>query len=165
MRRKNQDVMILVCMILIIIFDSSFVVRGLRGAVQIVKPTGDGGLEVIGKALEEVCDQVTEAMRQEGIENLAIISVVGPYHSGKSFLLNQLVGQQKGFVLGPSVEPQTRGLWIWSEPILLPEENKALLFLDTEGFYAKDVSEEYDAKIFAVATLLSSTIIYNSVKI
>mgnify|MGYP002714385969 CR=1 FL=1 len=37
--------------------------------------------------------------------------------------------------------------------------------LDTEGFAATNISENYDAKIFAVSTLLSSTLLYNSVKI
>lgn len=43
--------------------------------------------------------------------------------------------------------------------------NGWLLFLDTEGFAANNVSENYDAKIFAVSTLLSSQLLYNSVKI
>lgn len=33
------------------------------------------------------------------------------------------------------------------------------------GFAATNVSESYDAKVFAVATLLSSYLIYNSVKV
>ena len=37
--------------------------------------------------------------------------------------------------------------------------------MDTEGFAANNVSENYDAKIFAVSTLLSSQLLYNSVKI
>ena len=41
----------------------------------------------------------------------------------------------------------------------------SIIFLDTEGFAANNVSENYDAKIFAVATLLSSHLLYNSVKI
>lgn len=40
-----------------------------------------------------------------------------------------------------------------------------ILFFDTEGFAANNVSENYDAKIFAVSTLLSSKLLYNSVKI
>ena len=33
------------------------------------------------------------------------------------------------------------------------------------GFAANNISETYDAKIFSVATLLSSYLIYNSVKV
>ena len=41
----------------------------------------------------------------------------------------------------------------------------AVLFLDTEGFAASDTSADYDAKIFALAALLSSHLTYNSVRI
>ncbi len=33
------------------------------------------------------------------------------------------------------------------------------------GFAASNISESYDAKIFSVATLLSSYLLYNSVKV
>ena len=41
------------------------------------------------------------------------------------------------------------------------------LFLSSlcSGFAASNISETYDAKIFSVATLLSSYLIYNSVKV
>lgn len=39
------------------------------------------------------------------------------------------------------------------------------LSLPLEGFAASNISEVYDAKIFAVATILSSYLIYNSVKV
>jgi len=38
-------------------------------------------------------------------------------HSGKSFLLNQLYDRKQGFELGPTIDPQTRGIWTWSEPL------------------------------------------------
>lgn len=40
----------------------------------------------------------------------------GKYRTGKSFLLNCLLGRQSGFVVGPTVEPCTKGIWIWGEP-------------------------------------------------
>lgn len=47
--------------------------------------------------------------------SVAVIAVVGKYHSGKSFLLNQLMGKQEGFGIGPSVRPQTMGIWMWGK--------------------------------------------------
>lgn len=44
-------------------------------------------------------------------------------------------------------------------------QDVSLVFLDTEGFAANNVSENYDAKVFAVSTMLSSHLLYNSVKI
>ncbi len=46
---------------------------------------------------------------------VAVIAVVGKFHSGKSFLLNQLMGKQNGFGIGPSVRPQTMGIWMWGQ--------------------------------------------------
>lgn len=46
---------------------------------------------------------------------VAVIAVVGKFHSGKSFLLNQLMGKQEGFGIGPSVRPQTMGIWMWGK--------------------------------------------------
>lgn len=100
--------------------------------------------------------------------SVAVIAVVGKYHSGKSFLLNQLMGKQEGFGVGPSVRPQTMGIWMWGKPMEVKISHERILsvvFLDTEGFAASNISEAYDAKIFSVATLLSSYLIYNSVKI
>lgn len=37
--------------------------------------------------------------------------------------------------------------------------------MDSEGFFGRDISESYDAKIFSAATLLSSHLIYNSIKL
>jgi len=100
---------------------------------------------------------------------VAIVAVVGKFHSGKSFLMNQLMGKSAGFGIGPSVQPKTMGIWMWGQP-LVHQSGKTgskinLVFLDTEGFAANNVTENYDAKVFAVSTLLSSHLLYNSVKI
>jgi Guanylate-binding protein, N-terminal domain len=103
---------------------------------------------------------------------LVVVGCVGPARSGKSFLLNQLISgasHTEGFEVGPLVSPTTKGIWVLREPLLLREATltqpaRYLMLVDTEGFYARDVSEEYDAKIFSVATLLSSVLVYNSVK-
>ncbi|GAB6024572.1 hypothetical protein CHUAL_009723 [Chamberlinius hualienensis] len=102
---------------------------------------------------------------------VATVAVVGKFHSGKSFLLNQLMRKSSGFgfQIGPTVKPQTMGIWMWGKPLEIRVnstiEKLSVIFLDTEGFAANNISEHYDAKIFAVATLLSSYLIYNSVKI
>ncbi|KAI6661662.1 Guanylate-binding protein 1-like [Oopsacas minuta] len=98
---------------------------------------------------------------------VAVVAVVGPFHSGKSFLMNQLMGKSSGFGIGKYVDPKTMGIWMWGKPMLAPStgENISIVFLDTEGFSSRNVSELYDAKIFAVTSLLSSFLLYNSVKI
>lgn len=44
---------------------------------------------------------------------VATVSVVGKFHSGKSFLMNQLMGKSNGFGIGPTITPTTMGIWLW----------------------------------------------------
>jgi len=41
----------------------------------------------------------------------------------------------KGFAIGPTTMPCTKGIWIWSEPIDL-DRDTVLLIIDTEGLYS-----------------------------
>jgi hypothetical protein len=85
--------------------------------------------------------------------------------TGKSYLLNRLNGQQMGFDVGPSINPCTKGIYIWGVPkahVSSNGEKMTLLLLDTEGIGATDRDKTHDAKIFSLALLLSSYFIYNS---
>lgn len=96
---------------------------------------------------------------------VSIIAVIGPYRSGKSFLLNQLLGLScnEGFGVGHMRDTKTKGIWVWGEPLEV-EVNGVLtsvFFLDTEGFESIGKSTVYDDRIFALAAILSSVLIYN----
>lgn len=128
--------------------------------LQIVKPSDDHRRLIIDE------ENIKAIAKIKG--PVATVGVVGKFHSGKSFLMNQLMGKTQGFGIGPSVRPETMGIWMWGQPLkmtLSSGQQLSLIFLDTEGFAATNVSENYDAKIFAIATLISSHLIYNSVKI
>ena len=53
----------------------------------------------------------------------------------------------------------------FTDPLPPPLSLSLSLSLSLLGFAASNISEVYDAKIFAVATILSSYLIYNSVKV
>lgn len=93
-------------------------------------------------------------------EPLSIISVVGAYRTGKSYLLNELMslGCSEGFTVGHQRHTQTKGIWI------LPRRDvngTVRLFMDTEGFEGTGQAEVYDDRIFAFAALVSSVLVYN----
>ena len=96
---------------------------------------------------------------------IAVIAIAGLYRTGKSFLVNRIIGQQKGFQVGPTVEACTKGIWLWSEPIkgtTTQGEDVSLIVLDTEGLGGTDASDRHDSRVFALAVLLCSKLIYNS---
>ena len=49
---------------------------------------------------------------------IGVIAVAGQYRTGKSYLLNRmLLNRSDGFGVGPSINPCTKGLWVWGTPI------------------------------------------------
>ena len=98
---------------------------------------------------------------------IAILCIAGCYRTGKSFLMNQLIGatEAKKFKVDPSVNACTRGLWIYSEPITLEKEGEVfdIFVMDSEGLGGVDKNQNYDMKIFTLTVLLSSFLIFNQV--
>uniref|UniRef100_A0A2N9F6P7 GB1/RHD3-type G domain-containing protein n=1 Tax=Fagus sylvatica TaxID=28930 RepID=A0A2N9F6P7_FAGSY len=111
-------------------------------------------------------------LSREGLEAIerittpiAAVAVIGPYRSGKSFLLNQLLSLScyEGFGVGHMRDTKTKGIWVWGTPIELDIDGvrTSVFYLDTEGFESIGKSNVYDDRIFALATVMSSVLIYN----
>ena len=94
-------------------------------------------------------------------KKIAIVTVAGQYRTGKSFLLNRLIGRLNGFELGSTINPCTKGLWTWNKPLPVTDDVQAI-FLDTEGLSSFNRNVHVDMKIFALSLLMSSYFIFNS---
>ncbi|XP_034356734.1 guanylate-binding protein 1-like [Arvicanthis niloticus] len=93
---------------------------------------------------------------------LVVVAIVGLYRTGKSYLMNRLAGKTSGFSVGSTVQSQTKGIWMWCVPH--PKKlDHTLVLLDTEGLGDVEKGDnQNDCWIFALAILLSSTFVYNS---
>ncbi|KAI4836665.1 GTP-binding protein [Plasmodium brasilianum] len=96
--------------------------RKKRGkAIQIIKPNVNHTELIIIEENLEILKKVEKP--------IAIVSVLGDMHTGKSFLLNLLNEHvindisksdkniENGFKVGNDITASTYGIWIWSEPI------------------------------------------------
>ncbi|KAM7097873.1 guanylate-binding protein 6-like isoform 1-T3 [Molossus nigricans] len=110
-------------------------------------------LSVNQEALQ-ILDQISQPV--------VVVAIVGMYRTGKSYLMNQLAGQNHGFPLGSTVQSETKGIWMWCVPHPLNTDH-TLVLLDTEGLGDVEKGDpKNDSWIFALAVLLSSMFVYNS---
>uniref|UniRef100_G1QCX5 GB1/RHD3-type G domain-containing protein n=1 Tax=Myotis lucifugus TaxID=59463 RepID=G1QCX5_MYOLU len=93
---------------------------------------------------------------------VVVVAIAGVYRTGKSYLMNRLAGQNHGFPLGSTVRSETKGIWMWCVPHP-SKPNHTLVLLDTEGLGDVEKGDsKNDSWIFALAVLLSSMFVYNS---
>lgn len=74
------------------------------------------------------------------------------------------MGNMKTFPVGAKTSPETMGIWVCRTNFTASDGSEIWL-MDSEGFHSQMASEDYDAKIFTISTLLSSHLVYNTVKI
>ncbi|XP_066124697.1 guanylate-binding protein 6-like isoform X3 [Saccopteryx bilineata] len=95
-------------------------------------------------------------------QQVVVVAIVGLYRTGKSYLMNCLAREKKGFPLGSTVQSETKGIWMWCVPHP-SKPNHTLVLLDTEGLGDVEKGDpKNDSWIFALAVLLSSCFVYNS---
>lgn len=116
--------------------------------------------------------EAIEILAKDDNKTIGIISLVGKYRTGKSFLLNRvllnnnLTSKSFGFTVGPTIKPCTKGIWMWSKPIPIKNNHHDkefnVYFIDTEGLGAYDEEINHDSKVFLIAILLSSLFLLNT---
>lgn len=89
-----------------------------------------------------VSDEAVELLKNVK-DKIGVIAVAGKYRTGKSFLLNRIIlnkTDNNGFGVGPTINPCTKGLWIWNKPIEVESRNGEppykVFIIDSEGIGA-----------------------------
>ncbi|XP_043944547.1 guanylate-binding protein 1-like [Protopterus annectens] len=128
-------------------------VMPMEAPVCLIENTADGKLKLNEKGLKILSNIKVPVV---------VVSIVGLYRTGKSYLMNRLAGKAHGFSLGSTIQSHTKGIWMWC----IPHPTKpghCLVLLDTEGLGdVKKGDKDNDNWIFALTVLLSSTLVYNS---
>ena len=133
-------------------------------AVQIVAIEEDARFELQTHAWRSLLAQIPPS------SPVAIVSVVGAFRTGKSFLLSWFLNflrteTQNDKNVAPAFEwkagseRHTTGVWMWSEP--LQYKGTTILLVDTQGMFDHETTMALTASIFGLSTLLSSYQIYN----
>ncbi|MGH0190933.1 UNVERIFIED_CONTAM: hypothetical protein FKN15_055058 [Acipenser sinensis] len=121
--------------------------------VCLIENSSTGQLHVNQQALE-ILSQIDQPV--------VVVAIVGLYRTGKSYLMNKLAGKRSGFSLGATIQSHTKGIWMWCVPHPC-KPSHTLVLLDTEGLGDVEKGDQKnDCWIFALAVLLSSTLVYNS---
>ncbi|XP_075507651.1 uncharacterized protein LOC142544493 isoform X1 [Primulina tabacum] len=140
-----------------LLVSGSFAIENFRQAFPIIEPDpGHTRLRLSREGLDAIERIPTP---------IAAVAVIGPYRSGKSFLLNQLLSLScyEGFGVGHMRDTKTKGIWVWGTPVEMDigGVKTSVIYLDTEGFESVGKSNVYDDRIFALATVMSSVLVYN----
>ncbi|KAK2401673.1 guanylate-binding protein [Trifolium repens] len=148
---------LLFLLILCLFSTPSFSIHNFHQSFPIVEPDpGHTKLRLSREGLEAI---------QRITNPIASVAVIGPHRSGKSFLLNQLLSLScyEGFGVGHMRDVKTKGIWVWGTPIEVDINGvrTSVIYLDTEGFESVGKSNVYDDRIFSLATVMSSVLIYN----
>ena len=140
-----------------------------KEASVITKPfkreeSGKQGSATGSRDLELVLIEDAVTLLQTIRKPLAVLSICGPYRSGKSYFLSRVLGKCPGvFQLGHTMRACTIGLWI--STIILECEDYAILLVDTQGIDSISASESVAMNLMTITALLSSYFIYNSKKV
>ena len=95
---------------------------------------------------------------------IAVLSICGKTRTGKSYFMSRMLGTNDAFKVSNSPEVCTRGIQMATTTLAC--DKFEVILLDIEGADAGMTEEDDRAnliiKFFALTTLLSSTLVYNT---
>ena len=78
---------------------------------------------------KEALVQLQKIASENGDKPVIVVSLIGKYRSGKSTLLNDLVGKKDAFHKGHGKDTVTQGVWCY----VVDKSEKYIVFMDVQG--------------------------------
>lgn len=129
--------------------------------LQLIRVTEENQLQVV----EDTCQSLIRAMNRSEAIRLHVWSIMSQIRLGKSTCLNWIlhslgvnVSREHRFETKNGGLSVTKGLWIWSQPIRLPNGDY-LLLIDTQGVGSGN--ESINTQLSTISCLLASVLIIN----
>ena len=93
---------------------------------------------------------------------VAILTICGPFRSGKSYYLSRVLGIQSCFKSSRLQDPCTKGMWMGTH--VLECDDFVIVLMDTEGTSSLEGQdrEKKVTSLMVLSTLLSSVLVYNT---
>eukprot|EP00914_Ancora_sagittata_P032125 GHVO01065100.1.p1 GENE.GHVO01065100.1~~GHVO01065100.1.p1 ORF type:complete len:709 (+),score=160.47 GHVO01065100.1:71-2197(+) len=134
-------------------------IKDLENPIPLIHIDRNNGREYL-----KIDDNAREWLESTGNKRVTVICITGPYRSGKSFLLNQLLEaspprNKTGFDVGSTIRACTEGVWMWGVSNT-PEAYH--LVLDFEGLSDLLRNPERDSRLLSLALLVSDYLIFNT---
>lgn len=125
--------------------------------------------KVLLEILPDGAEKEKLELMEDGLEYLKnldapihVVPIIGIYRSGKSMLLNHVLGASC-FSAGGGDQTITRGIWMCSEPM---EKGGTIVWLDTEGLFSSEAgASKLGPRISTLALLTSSAVMLNTMNI
>ena len=133
--------------------------------------------------LMEDGSRVTYILNKCRDKKVVVISITGTARRGKSFLMSFIlqylrhnewmiaahdwmrdIDKKNCFEFGPGTTPVTKGIFMWSEPILVKDHEgneMAVLLVDAQGLYDEKTSIAGNKLLCALMSLMSSLLLLN----
>lgn len=107
-------------------------------------------------------DEALSLLNSITTKPVAVLSICGPYRSGKSYFMSQMLNSTSTFKVGCTSNPCTHGIWMATS--VLENHEFVIVLLDTEGTDAAPRGFKHGDvnKSIVICNLLSSYFIYNS---
>lgn len=106
----------------------------------------NAGLEMLQEWNKDDSDNTNKNTKQSKSskqqKQISVIACVGPYRTGKSFLVSRFLKDSNAFEIGPTLEGCTRGIWISTSALRDKSTGVFKLILDCEGLGDPLVLEE-----------------------